>query len=1393
MSSLDSPQQGISVSGAATGTLTVQVIAGNAGAALSASGLAGATVSSNGGTLSLTGTQTEVNAALASLELVEPGSSTRDVLTLTATDPGYLGTQTNLLVEVVPSTGPAFVAPKQIVTLQPNALDTLPDLLLSDPIASGLAAMGLGQEETLTLTLSVTSGLLFLPGFTNASAIATEGLGTGTITLSFTADEIGALNSLLSGLEFAGPAGGEELNYALSNEAGVLPDALTYGNIYLNIAGTAGTNGTLAAGSQTLQLGNQTLTGTLDVTGTIAALGNIGGAGAVMMAPDASLELPYNNLSLSGTSLDLGNISAGTLAASDTLLMAEGASLAGPILLGTAALLDFTGTLVADGAATLAYMPAVSLAAGAVLSGDGTLLAGNFSESGLITGAGTILAENGETLVIAAGSVGGGADLAVQSGGVMLLGPVSPLYGVFDATPLTIDNSVTLSFENTPGDAAVSGIYASTLGGAGGAFVINGPQAFSGTILGFAAGDQLIFPDLSDFSVYDVGPGSFMVAGLDDTGATDTYEIHASMAAGTTLVAGLDAEGDPDVMLREATATITPQEGIFLASAGIAQPLQGVSLAPIAAPTQSMTLTVSAGQGLLSDGTLGPAAAIALTASSAAAMNAELAGLTYTGSGASDLITLTGNSGILGGLTAYIGIEIASPGTVSGYSSDSFSEAQTDVYGPGSGFAQITSAIAPGAVIVASTTEFGDLIQADGISGTSLLVDDGATAIFNDVAAVTLGQDVTLGDASGAGTLAVLGSAFSVGGNMTLAASADAAGSAVDIQGALSLAGALNIGTDAAAALDVSGSLDAGAVSLNTSGTLFAYADAVAALGGVTDAGALILDNAATAEAAALLLSGTATLGGTASLGVDGALEITANGVLQLGADTTLRAGSIALASGTLSDSGLLATLGDMTSNARITLGGGTIEAATLTLGATLQGYGTLDATSLLNDGLILAQGGMLVLEAGVQNTSTVEVGPSAALDLYGAFSGGAITFTGSDAIITVNDPALFSANVENFSATDAIDLVGVAPSLVSYSGGTDGTLEISNEQGGTVSAFNIAIASGQPALTVTSDGAGGSLVTLGDELPCYARGTGLLTPHGYRAVETLKPGDPLITASGTRRPVRWIGRRTLDLGPQAARRARPVLILPNAFGPGLPARMLRLSPSHCVYADGVLIPVTHLVNGATILRDNTSAATTYYHVELDRHDILLAEGLPCESYFDDGNRDGLYHEIGRRSPARRPFASTVTTGMRLARVRRHLHEAALAAGFSLTYWPSLRAIAAGQTVLPEIHRSGQGRMAAFNFAGPVRDITLLSSTACPADTDPQSEDRRELGVCLGETDRLALGQGFYPRSPSDDGVWMGRTATLRLKRPAAALALPLAAIVQSWVRPAIDAGPRGG
>jgi hypothetical protein len=82
----------------------------------------------------------------------------------------------------------------------------------------------------------------------------------------------------------------------------------------------------------------------------------------------------------------------------------------------------------------------------------------------------------------------------------------------------------------------------------------------------------------------------------------------------------------------------------------------------------------------------------------------------------------------------------------------------------------------------------------------------------------------------------------------------------------------------------------------------------------------------------------------------------------------------------------------------------------------------------------------------------------------------------------------------------------------------------------------------------------------------------------------------------------------------------RPVRIAAHAFGPGLPARPLFLSPDHAVFAEGVLIPVKHLVNGTSIAQV-AADAVTYFHIELSEHAIIRAEGLPAESYLDTGDR----------------------------------------------------------------------------------------------------------------------------------------------------------------------------
>ena len=136
--------------------------------------------------------------------------------------------------------------------------------------------------------------------------------------------------------------------------------------------------------------------------------------------------------------------------------------------------------------------------------------------------------------------------------------------------------------------------------------------------------------------------------------------------------------------------------------------------------------------------------------------------------------------------------------------------------------------------------------------------------------------------------------------------------------------------------------------------------------------------------------------------------------------------------------------------------------------------------------------------------------------------------------------------------------------------------------------------------------------------------------------------------------------------------------IAPGAFGDNVPARELYLSPDHAVFVNDVLVPVKLLVNGTSIVQEKRDRVT-YYHVELPEHAVILAEGLPVESYLDAGDRANfanagetirLFPEFAARlTPATsalwetRGVAPLVVTGPRLAAVRTAIAANARIAG----------------------------------------------------------------------------------------------------------------------------------
>src|SRR5262249_23554113 len=140
------------------------------------------------------------------------------------------------------------------------------------------------------------------------------------------------------------------------------------------------------------------------------------------------------------------------------------------------------------------------------------------------------------------------------------------------------------------------------------------------------------------------------------------------------------------------------------------------------------------------------------------------------------------------------------------------------------------------------------------------------------------------------------------------------------------------------------------------------------------------------------------------------------------------------------------------------------------------------------------------------------------------------------------------------------------------------------------------------------------TLDTSSDFTPCFARGTRILTERGEIAVEALAEGDRVVTFAGELGTVVWIGRRRIDLmRHRQPALAAPVVIRPHALADDQPRRDLIVSPDHSLYLDGRLVPAKLLINGMTIVHLRDAADIEYYHVELARHAVLLAEGAPAE------------------------------------------------------------------------------------------------------------------------------------------------------------------------------------
>jgi hypothetical protein len=296
----------------------------------------------------------------------------------------------------------------------------------------------------------------------------------------------------------------------------------------------------------------------------------------------------------------------------------------------------------------------------------------------------------------------------------------------------------------------------------------------------------------------------------------------------------------------------------------------------------------------------------------------------------------------------------------------------------------------------------------------------------------------------------------------------------------------------------------------------------------------------------------------------------------------------------------------------------------------------------------------------------------------------------------------------------------------------------------------------GVVAAISTAPLASGASITFteGATFACFALGTRIRSARGELAVEDIRAGDLVVSQlAGTLRQVVWVAHRTVHI----ARHPRPWDVAPvrvraGAFGRGRPCRDLLLSPDHAVRVKDSLVPIRYLLNGATIAQEFPDRITDF-HVELDAHDVLLAEGLACESYLDTGNRGAFANEGGpislvpdfaRDVWAQRGCLPLVLEGRAVAAEKRRLLARAKAMGWRQTTQPDFSVLADGRLI--PVQACGAAWRA--ELPAGTTQVRLVSRAAVPAEVSATARDGRRLGIAVSDLrlDRVAPPADCYGR-----------------------------------------------
>ncbi|MFT8674870.1 MAG: Hint domain-containing protein [Acetobacter sp.] len=522
--------------------------------------------------------------------------------------------------------------------------------------------------------------------------------------------------------------------------------------------------------------------------------------------------------------------------------------------------------------------------------------------------------------------------------------------------------------------------------------------------------------------------------------------------------------------------------------------------------------------------------------------------------------------------------------------------------------------------------------------------------------------------------------------------------------------------------------------------------------------------------------SGATLNGATVASGSIGGLSaVVASGAtvsgLSVGSGATAVISSGALVSAVTGDAGSVVSMGAV-------YGSGTANTAPTTSGATVLTGGNwsavnVDGTTYYQNGtssvvgpVVLSNIGTLTISSGaVVSGATITGG----IPTVSVLSGGQMVSSNElNGYLYVNSGAVISGNMLNSNVvTLSSGASSVQDTFINSGSGADGYSNIMVSSGATVTSpylgsstagyFTMTISSGATVTDPSTIDGGGVLVTSGgimsvnDSQPCFLADTLIATPTGEIGIEKLSAGDEVLAyenGATVTRHITWAGKGHCVVCPRHPddEAGYPVRIVKNAITDGMPSKDMLVTSEHCLFMNNRFVPTRLLVNGRSIFYDKSISVYDYYHIETEQHSVLIADGMPTESYLDTGNRRTFRRDgkVVVLMPSRNLTWDNAAAPLDVSRdfvepLFRQIEARAEKAGLMLQTPPphltddaDLHLITDTGAIIRKA-RMHHGRTV-FMLPVGVKSVRIVSNASRPVDViGPFINDRRMFGVAVGE------------------------------------------------------------